>query len=214
MLKPAILYKDELEKLFAEVMYNDDYFLYMGYVHGHELPKIEPVDNVYQWAVVSPERWESCGIKHIPEKVIGWFAYRIDSHNDCVYNFGLYSFDKGNVLIGKDVFTKMKELVQSHRRIEWRCIGGNPAAKSYDRFCKKYKGKKNTLHKVTKDSSGIYRDEYIYEIVKPANNSFEQVAWERDVALDQLKQISKGLGAKMDDVITAIDYYESNIITE
>ena len=120
MLKPAMLYKEQLEKLFAGVMYSDDYFLYMGYAHGHELPKIEPTDNLYTWAIISPAKQESFFSDYIPEKVIGWFAYRVDSHNDSVYNFGLYSFDRGNPIIGKDVFTKMEELVFNHRRIEWR----------------------------------------------------------------------------------------------
>lgn len=155
MLKPALLYKDELEEKFAEVMYNDDYFLYMGYAHGHELPKIEPQDNVYQWAIVNRQ-----------DKVIGWFAYRIDSHNDCVYHFGLYSFDRGNPIIGKDVFEKMEELVMTHRRIEWRVIGGNPVIRHYDKFCERFLGNKLTMHSVTKDHNGVYRDEHLYEIMR------------------------------------------------
>ena len=154
MLKPAMLYKDELEKKFAEVMYDDDYFLYMGYAHGHELPKIGTFDNEYQWAIVSPKS----------EKIIGWFAYRVQPETDTVLNFGLYSFDRGNPIIGKDVFEKMEDLVFSHRRLEWRVIGGNPVIKHYDKFYERFLGNKVTLHDVTKDHNGIYRDEHIYEI--------------------------------------------------
>ena len=171
MLKPAMLYKDELEKKFAEVMYDDDYFLYMGYAHGHELPKIEPRDNVYQWAIVSPERvthvdeyWDIT-IKN-PEKIIGWFAYQIQPETDTVLNFGLYSFDRGNPIIGKDVYEKMEELVFAHRRLEWRVIGGNPVIKHYDKFCERFLGNKVTLHEVVKDPDKVYRDEHTYEIVK------------------------------------------------
>lgn len=154
MLKPAYLYKDELEKKFAEVMYDDDYFLYMGYAHGHGLPKIGTFDNEYQWAIVSKE------------KVIGWFAYRVQPETDTVFDFGLYSFNRGNPIIGKDVFCKMKELVKKHRRLEWRVIGGNPVIRHYDKFCCLNGGKRVTLHKVVKDTNGFYRDEHIYEIVK------------------------------------------------
>jgi len=153
MLKPAILYKDELEKKFAEVMYDEDYFLYMVYAHGHELPKIGAFDNQYQWAIVSPEKFKSYGgIKnvHIPEKVIGWFAYQVQPETDTVLNFGLYSFDRGNPIIGKDVFEKMEDLVFSHRRLEWRVIGGNPVIKHYDKFCYMNGGKRVTCMKLLK----------------------------------------------------------------
>jgi hypothetical protein len=154
MLGPAILYKNEIEKHFAEVMYSDDYFYYMGYVHGHELPKVEPADNVYQWAIVNKDN-----------EVIGWFAYRIDPTSDSVYNFGLYSFDKGNVLVGKDVFEKMEELITKHRRVEWRVIEGNPVIRSYDKLCQRHNGHKAVLHKVAKGPDGMYRNEYVYEIL-------------------------------------------------
>ena len=184
MLKPAYLYKEELEKKFAAVMYDDDYFLYMGYAHGHELPKIEPKDNVYQWAIISKGQKSIISqselrpdtnnynhilnreIKDTQDKVIGYFAYVYQPEADTVMNFGLYSFDRGNPTIGKDVFTKMKELVEKHRRIEWRVIGGNPVIRHYDKFCYMNGGRRVTLHNVIKDPNGIYRDEHIYEIVR------------------------------------------------
>lgn len=168
MLKPAMLYKDELEKKFAEVMYDDDYFLYMGYAHGHELPKIGAFDNQYQWAIVSPEKFKLYGgmkSVHISEKVIGWFAYQAQPETDTVLNFGLYSFDRGNPIIGEDVFCIMTELLD-HRRLEWRVIGGNPVIKHYDKFCWRNGGNKVTLHNVVKDRNGVYRDEHIYEILR------------------------------------------------
>lgn len=154
MLRPAILYKNEIEKHFAEVMYSDDYFYYMGYAHGHVFPEVEPRDNIYQWAIVNKT-----------DEVIGWLAYRIDQETDSVYNFGLYSFDKGNALVGKDVFEKIEELIANYRRVEWRVIEGNPVIRSYDKLCEKHNGYKTSLHKVTKDPYGIYKDEYIYEIL-------------------------------------------------
>ena len=149
MLKPAFLYKNEIENHFAEVMYSDECFYFMGYAHGHACPNLEPADNVYDWAIINKAN-----------EVIGWFAYQINPITDSVYNFGLYSFDKGNVLIGKDVFEKIEELIANHRRIEWRVIAGNPVIRSYDRLCKKHNGQKVVFHKVTKD-----HDEYVYEIL-------------------------------------------------
>lgn len=34
--------------------------------------------------------------------------------------------------------------------------------------------------------------------------AFEQVMWERDIALKQLAEIGKGLGEKMDDVVSDV----------
>ena len=180
MLKPAYAYKEELEKKFAEVVYNDDYFFYMGYPHGHEVPGINVTDYYYQWAIIGKgyeqDSWDTgdghviyCDDETRPiEKVIGYFAYQIQPEADTAMNFGLYSFDKGNPLVGHDVFRKMVELLLNHRRLEWRVIGGNPVEKNYDWFCKKYGGNKVTLHSAVKDPHGGYRDEHIYEILRDA----------------------------------------------
>ena len=155
MLKPALLYKDILEKKFIEYFYTDEYFFYSGCSTCREPQIIIHQDNCYQWAIVNNK-----------EQVIGYLSYTIQVETDTVFNFGLYSFDKGNIIIGKDVFEKMEELIKDHRRIEWRMLAGNPAKRSYDRFCKKHNGNYVHLHKVCKDTHGIYHDEYIYEIVK------------------------------------------------
>ena len=152
MLKPAVLYKEELERKFAECLYSEEYFLYAGYATCNELPKIEAKDNSYQWAAVDGEG------------VVGYFAYQIQPETDTALNFGLYSFDKGNPVVGLDVYGKMKELILGHRRIEWRMIGGNPAKTAYDKLCGRYGGNCVRLHQVTRDAAGVWRDEYIYEI--------------------------------------------------
>lgn len=188
MLVPALVYKDKLEKEFARIMYNDDFFYYMGYAHGHEMPNLDPEDNHYRWAILGNE-YERGMVEITPigdkrqfiydkryptgrMKIIGYFAYRIYPDADTVCDFGLYSFDKGNPLIGHDVFKKMEELVLGHHRVEWRCIGGNPANRPYNRFAIKMAEKYGVdanivkLNRVTKDNQGRYHDEYIYEIVE------------------------------------------------
>lgn len=152
MLVPALLYKDKLLELFAKEMYTDNYFLYMGYLHGHQLPNITDEDCTYQWAIINSN-----------DEVIGYLSYRI--YGDSVINFGLYSFDRGNPIVGKELFNKMEELAKNYHRIEWHMVGGNPVKKHYDKFCQKYNGNVIVLHDVMKDSNGNYRDEYIYEII-------------------------------------------------
>ena len=168
MLVPAMLYKDEIEEQFAKRMYDDDMFYYQGYAHGHETTEIKPQDNLYQWAIVSKRKGFYC---YYTKQLIGYFAYRIDPNTNNVYNFGLISFDKGNPLVAKDVFDKIKELILNHHRVEWRCIGGNPALRGYKNFIKRINRKYNLQCKmhfftdVVKDNQGMYRDEVVFEIV-------------------------------------------------
>ena len=155
MLKPAILYKEQLEHRLAEQLYTDEYFWYSGYGSCNELPIIKPQDSCFQWAIIGEN-----------ENVEGYFAYQIQPETDTVLNFGLYSFNGNGLYVVNSVLKKMNELVNEHRRVEWRMVGGNPIQEAYDRFCKKNGGNIVMLHQVTKDIHGKWHDEYIYEIVK------------------------------------------------
>ena len=44
-------------------------------------------------------------------------------------------------------------------------VGGNPVEKHYDKFCKKYNGKKFILTDAVKDKYGKYHNDVIYEII-------------------------------------------------
>jgi hypothetical protein len=157
MLKPAILYKEELEKKFAEYLYTENYFYYTGYSGCNTLPEIKCKDDVFDYVFV-----DSKG------ELVGYFSYRIDLVFDTVCNFGLFSFQRGkNLTVPKDLFEKMEELVSQHRRIEWRVIGGNPVIKHYDAFCEKHHGHKCVFHDVVKDLQGNYCDNICYEILNP-----------------------------------------------
>lgn len=158
MLVPAVSKKIELEQLFAKHLYDKDMFLYNGYPYCNSIPDLTPKENSYKWAIVDND------------KVIGFFTYLIDNCNSGVYSFGLYSFDKGNPIIGFDVYKKMKELIKNYCRIEWRMIVGNPVQKHYDKLCNRHNGYRIMLHNVVKDEDGVYRDVYIYEIVKEKPN--------------------------------------------
>lgn len=154
MLKPAILYKTQIEQKFAELMYTEDAFLYNGYSHSCVLPEIKPEEGYYQWAILDGET------------VVGYLTYFINGYSDSVERFGLISFDKGNLTVTLDTFTELKRLVKEHRRVEWGCVGGNPAESAYDKFCAKYNGYKSIRHKCIRDNLGNFRDSYTYEILR------------------------------------------------
>ena len=75
------------------------------------------------------------------------------------------SFDRGNPVVGEELFNKMEELTKKLRKIEWRMVGGNPVEKHYDKFCKKHGGNKHILKDSIRDLNGNYRDDIIYEII-------------------------------------------------
>lgn len=156
MLRPALLYKEEIQHRMSNYIYDQDMFLYTGSL-GFCTPNFENNDDgtLYQYAIVDNE------------KVIGYFTYHVDWYAYCVNNFGLFSFDKGNKIIGTDIYREINKLIYDYKmhRIEWRMIGGNPVEKHYDKFCKRYNGRKHILRDAIRDRQGCYHDDVIYEIV-------------------------------------------------
>ena len=161
MLKPAVLYKDDIIIAFQERYYTDD-MMYETGCNENWLPEIAdcPDDSTFQFAIVNKS-----------DKCIGYIAFKVDWYSSCAYNFGIMSFDKGNVLIGKSLKEVMDKIIYEFKlhRIEWRMVGGNPIEKHYDRFCNKYNGNKYILHDYCKDKYGNYRDSIIYEVILEDN---------------------------------------------
>lgn len=157
MLVPAILYKDKIQEKFVKYNYSDYMSYYSGYL-GSSLPNIEGDCNgaLYQYAIIDDE-----------DRLIGYFAYSIDWYYSCAYNFGLFAFEKNVSTLGYDVLRELKKIINDYHihRMEWRMVGGNPVEKHYDRFCKRYNGKKFVLTDAIKDKYGEYHNDIIYEII-------------------------------------------------
>lgn len=156
MLVPAILYKEQITKEFQKLFYTTDMMYETGCMEQWcpDIPEV-PNEGQFSYAIVDSK-----------DKLIGYLSYKVDYYCSKAYNFGLMSFDRGNFIIGKDLFEKMEELVSQLHKVEWRMVGGNPVEKHYDKFCFKYNGKKHILKDSIKDADGNYRDDIIYEIIK------------------------------------------------
>ena len=154
MLVPAILYREEIIHNLQRYYYTDDMMYETGSMDNWT-PNIAdcPNEGLFQYAIVHND------------KLIGFLSYAIDWYSSKAHSFGLFSFDRGNPIIGKDVFTKLEELVNQFHRIEWRMVGGNPAERGYDKFIKRHNGNKYVLKDSFKDRNGNYRDSIIYEIL-------------------------------------------------
>lgn len=157
MLKPAICYKEQIENALKEYFYTDDMMFYIGGVENYLLTVGDSGENgKYQYAVVGEEN-----------KLIGYIGYSIDRYSSCAYNFGAFSFDRGNPIMGKELFDLTENLVNSMHRVEFRAISGNPAIKKYDKLLERHSdiGRKHILLDVFKDASGNYHDVHIYEFI-------------------------------------------------
>lgn len=163
MLIPAILKKNEILEAFKNYYYTDDMMYETGSLNNW-LPDIPEESNAgrFQYAILDSK-----------ENLIGYLDYYIDWYSSCASRFGLISFDRGNPTIGKDLFKELNKLINDYKlhRIEWRMIGGNPAERSYDKFCNKFNGTKHILKDAIKDKYGNYHNDIIYEIINDEVNN-------------------------------------------
>lgn len=133
---------------------------YEGCVNSYLLEiRDKGVNGEYQYAVVS---------ENDRDKLVGYISYTVDYYSSCVYNFGAFSFDKGNPIMGKDLFDVLERCIKKYHRVEFRAIGGNPAVRGYDNFLKRHTdiGNKHVFKDEFKDKEGNYHDAYLYEFVK------------------------------------------------
>lgn len=157
MLIPAILRKNEILHEFQKLQYTDDLMYEVGCCDNY-MPDIaeEPDKETYQFSIVDSK-----------DNLVGYVSYRIDWYSSQAHRFGLMSFDRGNPLIGKELFGIMNNLINTLHihRIEWYMVSGNPVERNYDKFCEKYNGRKIVLRDTFKDRLGEYHDSIAYEII-------------------------------------------------
>ncbi len=157
MLKPAICYKAEIEDALKEYFYTDDMMFYQGSVNSYLIEVSDKgEDGLYQYAVVGKDNG-----------LIGYIDYKIDYYSSCAYNFGAFSFKRGNPIMGKELFDLLETLIKQYHRVEFRAVSGNPAVKGYDEFLERHKdiGIKHVFRDEFRDLKGNYHDAYLYEFV-------------------------------------------------
>lgn len=155
MLKPAIIYKEEIMQRFRERAYTDDMLYYSGGL-GFSPPEIDddPDGSTFRYAIVDGG------------KAVGYLTYAVDWYASCAHCFGLISFGR-NATVGIDVLRELRKIINEYHihRLEWRMVGGNPVEKHYDRFCLRNGGRKLVLKDAIRDRHGRYHDDVIYEII-------------------------------------------------
>lgn len=157
MLVPAILYKEQIATEFFKRYYTDEMMYYQGWLGSdYAEPTSTPGENNIQYAIVDSDK-----------NLLGYFCYYRDWYSNVVNRFGLFSFSKGNLTIGRDVYAEVSKLLSEVHRFEFRMLGGNPVERHYDKFCATHNGNKYILKDAMRDRHGIYHDDVIYEIINP-----------------------------------------------
>lgn len=91
------------------------------------------------------------------DKIVGYFSYCYDDTGDVreLFDFGLYSFDKNNPIIGLDIYKEIQRVQREYSgccHVSFWMIKGNPVEKHYDRIVKHFHGRKE-VHENLIDNS-------------------------------------------------------------
>lgn len=159
MIKPAILYKKELEEKFKEVFY-DLKFQYFTHGTMNDVPDIpDNNEKIHCFASVDENN-----------EVLGFISYGVDWEAMTTTCFGAISFSpKGNVIYAQDLLRVVDNLFMkfNFNRVEWWAYADNPAIRGYDKLVKRFGGARvGYLKQNVKLLDGKVHDSIIYEILK------------------------------------------------
>lgn len=157
MLRPAQLYKNELYKEYIKTWYKPENIFYTGWT-GDSIPEI-PDNNYDKHCFVSVNK---------DEKIIGYISYSVDWVSMSAHNFGIISFDKGNIGFARDVFKVICDLFDKYHmnRISWYAYVDNPAMRGYRNFIRKHGGREcGYCRQVARLQDGKLHDSVQFEVL-------------------------------------------------
>lgn len=157
MLKPAILYKEQLETAYINTWYDDKYKFYHG---------------VYRQCLeIDPNNWTRFQFASVDkdDNLIGYISYNVDRSINGVNDFGIINFSDNLYGFGKDIVSMIRDIFLKYNfdRMEWWVVVGNPIESTYDKLCQKYGGRIiGTFKRNTKLIDNTICDSKIYEILR------------------------------------------------
>lgn len=159
ILKLAITYKDKLNKVFQNVVFQDKYKFYN-------------FENYWQYNMkLSEDSWNDIEFVSVDDKdnIRGFLRAGISRTSDKVSSLGIMNFYDTNVTFSRDLYKFLTDLFDkfSFRKIEFTVVVDNPVEKMYDKYIEKYGGSIVGIKKEgTKLLDGNYYDVKIYEIFR------------------------------------------------
>ena len=157
LLRPAQLYKEQLEIKNIESWYDPQNIYYHGGTGEYSINV--PNNNAKVHSFVSVDK---------DNNVIGYIGYNVDWQAMSVDNFGMISFDKGNLEFVKDIYKAVCDCFEVYHmnRISWYCYVDNPAIRGYRNFIKRCGGKEcGYFRQYTKLRDGKLHDSVCFEIL-------------------------------------------------
>lgn len=157
MLMPAQLYKDKLMEEYPKTWYKPENMYYRGWI-GDNIPEI-PDNNYDNHHFVSVNK---------NDNLIGYICYSVNWIPMSADDFGIISFQKGNIEFAKDVYKVICDLFEKYHmnRVSWKAYVENPAIRGYRNFIKKHGGRECGYYRqVSKLMDGKLHDSVEFEIL-------------------------------------------------
>lgn len=157
MLRPAQLYKEQLEIKNIESWYDPKNIYYHGGTGEYSINV--PDNNAEVHSFVSIDK---------DDNVIGYIGYNVDWQAMSVDNFGMISFDKGNLEFVKDIYKAICDCFEVYHmnRISWYCYADNPAIRGYRNFIKRHGGREcGYFRQYIKLRDGRLHDSVCFEVL-------------------------------------------------
>ena len=158
MIKPALLYKEELTNKLRETWFKDKYkyYNYSSYFSDFELA----TDTWINQQFVSVDK---------DNNILGYISYNVQRQTNNADEFGVISFVDNSITFGKDLHQVLLDIFFkfNYNKLSFTVVVGNPIERYYDKTIKKYGGRivgvKEQEAKLM--DSSLY-DVKLYEITK------------------------------------------------
>ncbi|MCM1224309.1 MAG: GNAT family N-acetyltransferase [Lachnospiraceae bacterium] len=132
MLKPAQLYKDQLQEEIIKSWYKPENIYWNGGPYDSMIDLKEDNFDIHQFVSVDKN-----------DNLIGYITYETNWNIMSASGFGIISFKKRSIDFAKDVYKAICDLFEKYHmnRIEWHCYADNPAISGYRSFIRKHGGR-------------------------------------------------------------------------
>jgi len=158
MLKPAILYNDQLQKRFLECIFQDRFkFYFLGSTVDYFINVSNNSGEMLQFVSLDGQG-----------KVIGYFGARMNRETDTAYDLQMLNFNEGSFVFAKDFREFFVTLFEKYgaKKIVWSVVVGNPAEALYDKGITNHGGRViGTFTRDTKLFDGQLYDLKYYEVL-------------------------------------------------
>lgn len=157
MLKPAQLYKEQLQKENIKAWYKPENIFWNGCYGDSQINILDNNYDCHQFVSVDKD-----------DNVIGYISYNVDWAAMSADRFGIISYKKGSIEFAKDVYKAICDLFKVYHmnRIQWCAYTDNPAIRGYRNFIKKYGGREcGYFRQVARLQDGKLHDCVDFEIL-------------------------------------------------